>query len=53
MPGQGHDALDLRVPVDVVSPAATRQEPSVCQYNFMLVLLASPFVVVHPSYTPK
>ena len=29
MPGQGHDALDLRVPVDVVSPAATRQEPSV------------------------
>ena len=29
MPWQGHDALDLRVPVDVVSSAATRQEPSV------------------------
>ena len=29
MSGQGHDALDLRVPVDVVSTATTRQEPSV------------------------
>ena len=29
MPGQGHDALDLRVPIDVVSSATTRQEPSV------------------------
>ena len=29
MPWQGHDALDLRVPVDVGSSAATRQEPSV------------------------
>ena len=29
MPGQGHDAFDLRVPVDVVSSATTRQEPSV------------------------
>ena len=29
MPWPGHDALDLRVPVDVVSSAATRQEPSV------------------------
>ena len=28
MPRQGHAALDLRAPGDVVSPAATRQEPS-------------------------
>ena len=29
MSWQGHDALDLRVPIDVVSSAATRQEPSI------------------------
>ena len=29
MPWLGHDALDLRVPVDVVSSAAAQQEPSV------------------------